>query len=123
MIKKMIKMHLTVFLGLSIFTACSDSPVPLPGNKSEKGDWTSTEIYQAEKEVNQLLTRAGFEDNDDKQEICDCIVRRLEVNFPNFEEASFDVNGFGEIMNECSLRYITPSDNSESVEEEDQGGC
>ena len=88
--------------------------------KSSKGDWITQDKKLATEYIKSEISKEGVDPSEFNQTI-ECVVRRLETNYVNFEEAEFDEEGVAKIFSQCCLKEI--KEELKEQETEDIGGC
>ncbi len=90
--------------------------------KSRKGDWLEEDKRLAREYIKDAIRGDGSDPSEFPQTL-DCVVRRLETHYENFEEAEFDEEGVGKIFSQCFLKEMKEVWKEQESEDEGDGGC
>jgi hypothetical protein len=93
-----------------LFFSCSDNQsieefVRGEEPKSIKGNWIEADKSSAREYIEDAI-RSDGSDPSDFPETIDCVVKRLEIYYVNFEEAEFDEEGLSKIFAQCFLKEL-----------------
>lgn len=124
MMKKLLVISI---LNILILTSCEDSSGihetwdEITFTESQKGSWTDDDKEKAREIIEAELQKDNsFEGiEEEKEEIKECFVRGLEVNYDNFDQASFDREGMYKIAEEFMLRWFNSLFRLKDREKED----
>lgn len=90
--------------------------------KSHKGDWIAEDKKLAKEYIKDVIRGDGSDPSEFPQTL-DCVVRRLETHYENFEEAEFDEEGVAKIFSQCFLKEMKEVWKEQESEDEVDGGC
>lgn len=124
MMKKLLVISI---LNILMLTSCEDSSGihetwdEITFTESQKGSWTDDDKEKAREIIEAELQKDNsFEGiEEEKEKIKECFVRGLEVNYDNFDQASFDREGMYKIAEECMLRWFNSLYRLKEREKED----
>jgi hypothetical protein len=89
--------------------------------KSRKGDWIEEDKKLAKEYIKDAIRGDGSDPSEFPQTI-DCVVRRLETHYENFEEAEFDEEGVAKIFSQCFLKEMKEVWKEQDSEDEGDSG-
>jgi hypothetical protein len=90
--------------------------------KSRKGDWIAEDKNLAREYIKDAIRSDGSDPSEFPQTL-DCVVRRLETHYENFEEAEFDEEGVAKIFSQCFLKEMKQIWKEQEAVDEGDGGC
>lgn len=70
-------------------------------NESNKGSWSFEDRKKAKEELNSSIRLKIYGNDQKKQEIIDCFLDKIELNYNNFEEAKNDDVGTDTSLRNC----------------------
>mgnify|MGYP000200143849 CR=1 FL=1 len=90
--------------------------------KSRRGDWLEEDKRLAREYIKDAIRGDGSDPSEFPQTL-DCVVRRLETHYENFEEAEFDEEGVAKIFSQCFLKEMKEIWKNQESEDVGDGGC